>query len=442
MNIRSPHVPEPPRRRSRLLRGLAVAALALPLAAVGACGGGSGSAKSDQKVELSVFWWGGPERAKVTEQALDLYTSKHPNVTFKKEWQGNAGYFEKLSTRVAGGSGGPDIFQIDDNAITEYASRGITLDLSSYVKNKTIDVSKFPKSLVDYGVVKGKTAGIAAAENTPAMYYDKTVAESLGLPEPKTGMTWEELISWGEQVTARSGGRTWGTMDPSADYKALWVWLRQQGKEFYDNDKLGFTAADVTRWFELWADARKRGAAPPADIIHTANDGSVTKQLVVTRTGATSFMWSNQMPELQKGTQNKLGLMAYPGDPKGQWARASMYWSGFRGTKHPKEVANVINFLVNDPEAAKILGTDRGLYSNLDIRRGLAGTLAPEMQATVALEDELTPKFGPAPTPPPKGHSKIKTQLVGSAEAVQYGKATPQQAAEQFVSQAAEALKG
>ncbi len=422
------------------LRKLAVAALALPLVLLAACSADTSGGKGDAKVELSVFWWGGPERAKTTEEALDLYTKRHPNVTFKKEWQGNAGYFDKLSTRVAGGSGGPDIFQIDDNYLTEFADRGVTLDLTDAVAKKTIDVSKFPSSLVEYGKVNGKVAGVAAAENTPALYYDKTVTKALGLDEPETGMTWEELIGWAEQVTKRSQSKTWGTMDPSADYKALWVWLRQQNKELYRGNQLGFTAEDLTGWFELWKGARDRTAAPVADVIHTANDGSVTKQLVATKVGATSFMWSNQFPELQKATTNELGMVAYPGDPKGQWARASMYWSAFRGTKHSAEAAKVINFLVNDAEAAKLLGTDRGLYSNTEIRTAMAGSLTPEMQKTITLENELTPKFGPAPAPPPKGHSKIKTSLVQAAEAVQYGKATPKKAAEDFVNQAGSAL--
>ena len=36
---------------------------------------------------------------------------------------------------------------------------------------------------------------------------------------------------------------------------------------------------------------------------------------------------------------------------------------------------DVINFLVNDPEAGKILGTDRGLPSNLDVRKAVADTV-------------------------------------------------------------------
>ena len=75
-----------------------------PLGAA-ACGDDDGrAADPNAPVELSFFWWGGEARAKLTEEALDLYTKKHPNVTFKKTWQANQGYFDKLATLTAGGN--------------------------------------------------------------------------------------------------------------------------------------------------------------------------------------------------------------------------------------------------------------------------------------------------------------------------------------------------
>jgi len=99
----------------RLGRGLLAAALALPLMLGAAACGKDGGTTTDPNapVELSFFWWGGEARAKLTEDALALYTKKHPNVTFKKTWQANQGYFDKLATLTAGGAA-PDIFQIDD----------------------------------------------------------------------------------------------------------------------------------------------------------------------------------------------------------------------------------------------------------------------------------------------------------------------------------------
>jgi multiple sugar transport system substrate-binding protein len=419
-----------PRRRV-----LAASALTLALALTG-CGdgggGGSGPAvDSTQPVEISFFWWGGDARAKLTEDALALYTKKHPNVTFKKTWQVNQGYFDKLATLTAGNDA-PDIFQIDDNYLTEYAARGVTLDLSSYQKSGKLDTSKFPESLWKYGVVEGKLAGVAFGENTQGLVYNKTLLAKNNLTEPKTGMSWDDFISWAANVSTVA--KVPGTMDPSADYKAFWVWLRQQGKDLYNGKELGFTAADVTKWFELWKGARDRKATPTADVIHEGNATDITKQLVVTGKAATSWVWVNQMPELKKNTKDELGVIAYPGDPKAQWARASMYFSVFRNAKNKDVAVDVINFLANDVEAGKVLGTDRGLPSNLDVRKAVNDTVTDAaMKLSIQVESDLGKTFGPSPQVPLKGHSTVRSELIKAAESVQYNRATPQQAADAFV---------
>ncbi|GAA2708755.1 ABC transporter substrate-binding protein [Actinoplanes palleronii] len=422
----------------RMMRGLMAAVIALPLALLGACGGDDSS--SDGKTELTFFWWGGEARAKLTEQALALYTQKHPDITFKTTWQANQGYFDKLATLTAG-SDAPDIFQIDDNYLAEYGTRNVTEDLTSYQSSGKLDLTKFPEGLWKYGLVDGKLAGMAMGENTQGLVFNKTKLEAAKQELPKTGMSWEDLIAWAQKAGAAT--KVAGTMDPSADYKALWVWLRQNGKQFYNGNQLGFAKEDVQKWFELWKGARDAKATPTADVIHEGNATDITKQTVVTGKALTSWVWANQMPDIQKNTKDTLGVVAYPGDPSAQWARASMYFSVYRGSKDKDAAVDVINFLANDPEAGKILGTDRGLPSNLDIRKQVeATTTDPAMKASIALESELLPKFGTPPSVPPKGHSTVKTELVKAAEAAQFGTVTPAQAAEQFFTAAQAAVAG
>ena len=39
----------------------------------------------DEKITIRVAWWGNQTRNDLTVKALDLYTEKHPNVTFETE---------------------------------------------------------------------------------------------------------------------------------------------------------------------------------------------------------------------------------------------------------------------------------------------------------------------------------------------------------------------
>ena len=98
----------------------------------------------------------------------------------------------------------------------------------------------------------------------------------------------------------------------------------------------------------------------------------------------------------------------------------------------------MINFLVNDPEAGKMLGTERGLPANTDIRTSVRSSLTdPNMKATVDFENPMQTKFGPAPTVPPNGQSAIRTLLITEAEKVQFGQLSSADAAKEFMEQAA-----
>ncbi|MFI5842736.1 ABC transporter substrate-binding protein [Catenuloplanes sp. NPDC051500] len=423
--------------RSTTMR--AITAAMLILGGVTACdqgGAGEGSAET-----LSFFFWGGDKRIQLTQQVLDLYHKRHPNVTFTVSSQPNAGYFDELAKRIDGGTA-PDLFQIDDNYLTEFAQRDYLLDLGPYLADDRIDLAQVSNGLVRYGRVDEKQVGIAAAENTAALVYDKSLLDRLGVAAPSSGMNYPQYLAWAATITEKSNGAVAGTMDPSADYKAFWLWLRSQNKEFYSGAALGFTEADVTAWFRLWKDARDEGVTPDAPVIHEANAGDATKQLVVTGKAATSFMWSNQLPEMQQKTKNELGIVAYPGAASAAWARASMYWSVHKGTAHQETAADVIDFLVNDPEAAAILGTERGLAPNLQNRRELEVSLNdPIMKASIAYTNEMSTRYGNAPLPPPKGHGAIRAALVKAAEGTQSGALTPEAAAKQFVTEANAALK-
>jgi multiple sugar transport system substrate-binding protein len=93
--------------------------------------------------------------------------------------------------------------------------------------------------------VAGKQAAIAAAENTAALLYDKTLTKQAHLPALTTGMGWDDLVSWGTKVTAFTGGKTAGMADGSGVFQVLEVWLRQRGKEFYKDGKLWVNASDI-----------------------------------------------------------------------------------------------------------------------------------------------------------------------------------------------------
>ncbi|HEY3506201.1 MAG TPA: extracellular solute-binding protein [Actinocatenispora sp.] len=424
-------------RRSLLAAGAAgAAALAAP--ALAGCGSPS---SADGPVELRVFWWGDDTRATLTDKVLDLYTKRHPRVTFKKQWQGYDGYYDKLATNVAGSSA-PDLFQIDEDGLSDFASRHATLDLTSMTGSR-INVAKFAGSIGKTGTVEGRRVAIPAAENTAALIWDRTVADKYGAGDLKVGMSWDDFVAWAAKITHASGGTVYGTADPSGYFQVLEIWLRQRGKDTYRGSKLGFTADDLTEWWQFWVDAHGKGATPPADLTHVTNSGDISKDLISTGKGATALEWSNQLAAQAGLTKHTLGITTYPGDTGAAWARASMFWAVFRGTPHAQQCADVIDFLVNDADAGKILGTERGLAVNTAVRAAVKPTLDAAGKQTLDFETRMAGSFGDPPQTPPKGHTELrKTVLITEAENVMYGRKKPAQAAKDFIDQATSILAG
>ena len=148
---------------ARTVRTLFAGAAVLAVLATAACGGG-GSRASDQQaggppereqpVQLEVTWWGGPARAELTQKVLDLYTQKHPNVTFTTQWQGYSGYYDKINTSAAGRNA-PDLIQIDNRVLREYANKELIADLSPW-QGSTLKVDKIDPKLLGTGKLDDK----------------------------------------------------------------------------------------------------------------------------------------------------------------------------------------------------------------------------------------------------------------------------------------------
>lgn len=90
---------------------------------------------SSGKIELRMTWWGSQTRHDLTTKVIQLFEEKHPGITIKPEYSGWDGYFDKLTTQVAG-SNAPDIIQMDYAFLTDFARRGALLDLTPFTESK------------------------------------------------------------------------------------------------------------------------------------------------------------------------------------------------------------------------------------------------------------------------------------------------------------------
>lgn len=216
---------------------------------------------------LRFIFWGPASRDKLTKKATDLYHSLHPDITISSEFTDFSSYWNKLNTEVAGGTI-PDLIQMDIKYVAQYAKKGLLLDMTSIIANKTIDLSDFDPSLLASSKLNQKAYGIPTGGNCMCLVYDADLVKKAGVHAPPATMTWEAFAGYTAQLSkALALNKIFGTADSSGDIAVFEIWIRQHGKELFTADgKLGYTAQDVADWFNYWSGLRKSGACASAEV--------------------------------------------------------------------------------------------------------------------------------------------------------------------------------
>lgn len=322
---------------------------------------GSGTGTGEAKVELRVMWWGDQKRADLTNKVIELFEKKHPDIDVMGEFAPSSGYFDKLNTQLASGSAA-DVFFLGGNVV-DYANKGVLLDLGPYV-DKQLDLTDMDQSMIEYGTLNGKLVHVSAGANARGIIINKAVFERAGLPVPEDGWDWKRYAEISKQIHDKLGGEgVYGTYNFTVD--GMDIALKQNGKQLYDmeNGKLGFEENDVLPWFKYWEETTQNGGVVPPQLAVSNPLSDPSKSLIITGKVGMSLTASNQLVAHQALTEDPLTMVQLPRGPKGTGVvfESSQGLSGYAETKHPEEVAAFISFFVNDPEAAKILGNDRGV---------------------------------------------------------------------------------
>jgi multiple sugar transport system substrate-binding protein len=154
---------------------------------------------------------------------------------------------------------------------------------------------------------------------------------------------------------------------------------------------------------------------------------------------ASVFNHSNQFVGYQVLNQSPLGIAMYPqgaGPHPGHYLKPSMMWSIYARSKAKEEAVKFANFTVKDHDAARIIGTERGVPASPEIQKVVADGLDDMGKTVVQYIAMVSDRVGPLPPAPPKGGGEIQTLLRRVAEQVGFGRLTPAEGGAQYVSSA------
>ncbi|MBY8876458.1 extracellular solute-binding protein [Actinacidiphila acidipaludis] len=183
-------------------RGISAVAMAAAIVlGVTACGGGSGSSKSDSgkakdpaSVSGTITYWdtSDAKNEAPTYQALVKdFEAKYPKIKVNYQNVDFGTVEQKFKAAAQSGKGAPDVVRTDVGLIPEYASLHYIapLDGTSALQD-TGDFMSGPMNTTKYD---GKTYGVPSVTDTLGLLYNKEIFAKAGISSPPK--TWDELIA-------------------------------------------------------------------------------------------------------------------------------------------------------------------------------------------------------------------------------------------------------
>lgn len=325
--------------------------------------------------QTTVRWayWGGEARVKRSQAAIDIFMTKNPGIAVNPEVSGGAGdHFTKVDTQLAGGAG-PDIIQMGGN-INDYVKKGVLLPLDAYA-GKILDTKSIDKSAIASGTIDGKLYGVSTGVTMPALVYNKTLIEKTGVGLPKITNTYAEFKAYLTKLKAKLPAGVYPMQDigvMSTNSTPFGYWTGYNATPIYSaaTNASAVTAKDAQKYIELFADYRKAGLIPPADIAAGYAETNADTSAIIAGKVAIGFIWTNGLAGYQAATKDELALMEFPGAAveKALWQAPSQFYTVNKDSKNIEATVKFINFLVNSPDAAKVLGNDRGASASATAR--------------------------------------------------------------------------
>lgn len=425
-------------RRQLLSAGLVAPSLLL---LGSACGPNRVTAESEGAGSLRVVWWGNQVRTERTNEVLRIFAASHDGLDVVGEPGDWGGYWDKLATQVAAGTP-PDVVQMDEKYLLEYVERGALMNLDEL----GLDTTAFDAGAAEVGEVDGVLFAVNAGTTAPVVMANPALFDQAGMDLPDdTTWTWEEMVELGGELSSKLPEGSFGVTDFSGRDAAFRVWVRQSGAETFDGSAPGFDASVAADFFTLSKKAMDSGATPTAELSVEDVSAPVDQRLFATgRTGLAIYS-SNQVAAFDAALGDGVELLRLPSlsgsAAEAQLAhQASMYWVVMSDSADPERSRDLVDFMVNDPEAGRIAGAERGVPANTSVRESITDDLSSSDRKCVDYLAATASEQGPPPPLTPRGASNFEDVLIRWGQDVLSDRSTPAQAGEAFVKEVSEGL--
>lgn len=399
---------------------------------------GSETVGSTEAAALRISWWGSEARHEKYDAILTTYEAQNPGVDMSPELMGWAAYWDRLATQAAARNA-PDIVHMVYPRLTEYATRGVLLDLTPYVEDGTLDLSQWNEAVVDSGRRGGELVGISIGNSIVGTLVNSSAFERLGVEAPQMDWTWEEMLELVRTARqAETDQDIWIMSDASGWAQAFYAWVRQRGGDMYTADgQLGFSEEDMVDWFVMWKALRDENVIPPPEETIEDELADHANRLLSTGRVLIHMYPSNQLHRFQQYLDDTLDLVRIPrieGAPGGLELAGALI-SVSSTSEDPRAAVEFVNWFVNSEDSVAIFGAEHGALGNAEMNELISPDLSEPNRKTIAYT-EYAAQFTQQWNDYPSQNGEIMTLLRNASQAVMYGISDIPTAVENFFQEA------
>ncbi len=391
--------------------------------------------------QLTIAWWGNQTRNERTQAALDLYSEQNAGVTFDPQMNAWSDYWAALATASAGGSL-PDVIQMDYQYLSQYVDNNLLVDLTPYMQNGTLDMSKVNEGIVGSGSKGEGVYAVCLGVNAPALLYNKTLLDANGITV-KDNMTMDEFFAVCKEVYEKTGYKT--NIGYGTDNVFNYV-LRGLGHSLFTDGKLSATLEDAEYFFGLYEKGIKEGWHVNSSIFAEVTVGSVEQDPMIYGSDPANmswcaFFWSNQMTAMQNAAPEgvEIGITTWPSaDPvASNYLKPSQFFSVSAQGSQQEEAVKVVNFFLNSIECNNILLAERGIPAASDVADAVAPKLDANNQKVIAfINNVVSPNSSAVPAADPTASAEVYAMVDELVEQLCYGAISASDAAAYFMEEA------
>ncbi|MDF2725767.1 MAG: extracellular solute-binding protein family 1 [Paenibacillus sp.] len=209
----------------------------------------------------------------------------------------------------------PDLVATHNGNFGPYQELQLLYDMTELAKVNKLDLTRFDPIAMQAMAVTSPTAlnALPYALNFSALYYNKDLFDSFGVPYPKDGMTWDEAIEVGKRMTRKLGDTQIKGLDPYAVTR----FQRILGNTFYDT-KTNKSTLNTPEWKFIFEHTKNILKIPGNEWTdaETKNATSSEANFYTKRTAA-MYGGNNMHPKLGEPTKAGLNwdVAQYPSFP-------------------------------------------------------------------------------------------------------------------------------